>query len=193
MADFDTELKDLLGVEGKYSNNPNDVGGETYCGVSRVYHPDWFGWSIIDLKRSDPSFPACLDQEVQLHLEIRLFYKQRYWDTFWGDRISNDKLAGRMLNIAVNPGITRAIRYLQQALNILNRNEVLYPDILEDGIYGPATHGTLEKYLQKCDVDYLLKILLIFQGMHYLKYMKHSLTQETFARGWINRLEIDVR
>lgn len=192
MANFDIAVKQLLGIEGKYSNNQVDVGGETYCGVSRRYHPDWFGWAIIDLKRSDPSFPACLDRDEQLQLEVRLLYKQQYWNPFWGDRISNDKLAERMLNIAVNLGVTRAIKYLQRALNILNRNETLYADILDDGIYGPATHYTLEEYLRKCDIDYLLKAILIFQGAHYLRYMRRSLTQEAFARGWLNRLEIDV-
>lgn len=193
MASFNKEIKTLLDVEGKYSNDSVDVGGETYCGVSRKYHPNWFGWSIIDRRRSESSFPACLDQDEQLGLEIRLFYKQQYWDLFWGDHISNDKLAKRMLNVAVHVGVTRAVEYLQRALNILNRNEMLYLDILDDGVYGPVTHSILEKYIQGCDINYLLKAILIFQGMHYLEYMRRSPTQEKFARGWLNRLEIEVK
>lgn len=193
MADYDSALRPLLGVEGKYSNDSVDVGGETYCGISRRYHPYWPGWSLIDAHKSDPAFPGCLNQEKRLYPKVRVFYKEQYWDSFWGDDMVSDKLAKRMLNIAVNPGISRAVTYLQQALNVLNRNELLYADIVVDGLYGPKTHETLDQYMRKDDVDYLLKVILILQGKHYLDYMWRSLEQERFARGWINRLEIDVK
>ena len=193
MASFSDALQLLLIAEGRYSSDPVDVGGETYCGISRRYHPDWSGWIIIDSRKSDETFPACLEQEAQLHMSIRFFYKHRYWDYFWGDRMMSDKLAERMLNVAVNLGPARAVLYLQRALNVLNRNEVLYADILEDGVYGPVTHNALKDYMQRFGVDYLLKVILIFQGIHYLEYMKKTPIQEKFARGWLNRLKIDVR
>jgi lysozyme family protein len=192
MVDFDPVLRGLLGVEGKYSDDPVDAGGETYCGISRLYHPYWSGWALIDAHRSDPSFPVCLDQDERLNAEIRAFYKHQYWDSFWGDDMISQALAERMLDIAANMGTGRAVGYLQQALNILNRNEFLYDDILEDGVYGPKTHEALDQYMRKDKVEYLLKVILILQGKHYLDYMRRSPIQEKFARGWINRLEIDV-
>lgn len=193
MASFNQALKALLDIEGKYSDDSVDVGGETYCGISRRYHPDWSGWIIIDARRSDPLFPACLEQEGTLHLNIQSFYKYRYWDFFWGDAMPSSRLAQRMLNIAVNLGYMRAVTYLQRALNVLNRNTVLYMDILVDGVYGPKTHNALKQYLQKNAVTYLLKSILIQQGMHYLDYMKRSPEQEKYARGWLNRLEIEIK
>ena len=193
MASFNKALKLLLGVEGKYSDDSVDVGGETYCGISRRYHPDWSGWIIIDARKSDANFPACLEREGTLHLDIQSFYKYRYWDFFWGDVMPSSRLARRMLNIAVNLGHMRAVTYLQRALNILNRNTVLYMDILVDGVYGPKTHEALKQYLQKDAVTHLLKAILIQQGMHYLDYMKQSPEQEKYARGWLNRLEIYVK
>lgn len=192
MADFDKALKPLLGVEGKYVYDKADVGGETYCGVSRRYHPNWSGWIIIDARKLDKNFPACLEQEAKLHLNVQSFYKYRYWDLFWGSAMRDDRLATRMLNTAVHLGVSRAVEYLQQALNVLNRNELLYTDIVVDGLYGERTHGALEKYLQKDGVDYLLKAILILQGKHYLDYMQRSPIQEKFARGWLKRLKVEV-
>lgn len=48
MSNFDTALKILLYNEGGYNNNPNDKGGETYCGIARRYHNNWYGWKLID-------------------------------------------------------------------------------------------------------------------------------------------------
>jgi len=193
MASLNKALKPLLGIEGKYVDDSVDVGGETYCGISRRYHPDWSGWIIIDARKSDPLFPACLEQEDALHFSIKSFYKYRYWDFFWGDAMPSDRLAQKMLNVAVNPGPALAVMYLQRALNVLNRNTVLYMDILVDGVYGPRTHKALKQYLQKDAVTYLLKTILIQQGMHYLDYMKRSPEQEKYARGWFNRLEIEIK
>ncbi len=193
MADFDQALQTLLGIEGKYSNDPADAGGETFCGIARRYHPYWPGWELVDAHKSDPSFPACLNQEKQLDAEIKAFYKHQYWDSFWGDSMTNHVLAERMLDIAVNLGAVRAVEYLQRALNVLNRNEVLYVDILVDGIYGWRTHGALSRYMHEANLEYLLKTILILQGMHYLDYMRRSPIQEKFARGWLNRLRIELR
>ena len=192
MANFDQALRTLLVTEGKYSNDSVDAGGETYCGIARRYHPYWPGWELIDVHRSDPSFPDCLDQEKRLVIRIRAFYKHQYWDSFWGDDVSSQALAERMLDIAVNMGTMKAVGYLQRALNVLNRNEILYADIIVDGIYGWGTHGALSEYMHKADLEYLLKTILILQGMHYLDYMRRSPIQEKFARGWLNRLRMEL-
>jgi lysozyme family protein len=192
MANFNIALEALLDLEGGWIDDPLDKGQETYCGISRRYHPNWSGWIIVDARKSGENFPACLEQETKLHLNVQSFYKYRYWDLFWGSAMRDDRLATRMLNTAVHLGASRAVKYLQQALNVLNRNELLYADIVTDGLYGERTHEALEKYLLRDRVDYLLKAILILQGKHYLDYMRRSLEQERFARGWINRLEIDV-
>jgi lysozyme family protein len=192
MADFDKAIKSLLRIEGEYVYDKVDVGNETYRGISRRYHPNWSGWIIVDAKKSDGNFPACLEQETKLHLNVQSFYKYRYWDLFWGSAMRDDRLATRMLNTAVHLGASRAVKYLQQALNVLNRNELLYANIVADGLYGERTHDALEKYLTRDRVDYLLKAILILQGKHYLDYMRRSPAQEKFARGWLKRLTMEV-
>ena len=53
-----------------------------------------------------------------------------------------------------------------------------------------SSEAGLNKIIQngKNDVDVLLKMLNVFQGMHYIEYMRRSHSQEKFARGWFKRV-----
>ena len=48
MANFDEEFKKVIVVEGGYVDDPDDIGGETYLGISRRYNPNSKMWNIID-------------------------------------------------------------------------------------------------------------------------------------------------
>jgi len=192
MALFEEAYKKTMHDEGGYSNNPADVGGETYKGVSRRYHPDWKGWNIIDKHKADTSsdslFFRALSDDDTLELLVRAFYKKKFWNRFLGSLIPNQQIAEELFDNAVNLGVHRSVLFLQEALNLLNRNQRNYKDILEDGIIGSETLNTLKTYLSIDKPKYLLKIMNILQGMHYISYMKKSPTQEIFARGWLERV-----
>lgn len=188
MANFKTAYDMIMTHEGGYSNDPDDAGGETYKGVSRKYHPDWEGWTIIDQLKDSSNFPGNLSHSPQLREMVTQFYKDKYWDVFWGDRIPVQSLATELFDISVNLGRKRSVRFLQRALNLLNRNQQNYPDISEDGVFGPNTMDTLNQYLSIDDVNYLLIILNSLQGNHYIEYMEGAPEQEKFARGWLKRV-----
>ena len=190
MANFDEAYDITLGHEGGYTNDPVDVGGETYKGVARRYYPDWIGWSIIDVAKTSFNFPHSLRDNDNLDILIKHFYKENYWNLFWGDQIPNQEVANEMFDTGVNMGVGRAVKYLQKSLNLLNRNRKNYPDIVEDGAFGDNTLLTLKIYLDMDDTSFLLKIMNILQGMHYIDYMTKSPTQERFARGWLKRVSI---
>lgn len=191
VADFNYAYALTLEHEGGYSKDPDDAGGETYKGISRKYHPKWRGWQLIDGLKLQHSFPDNLKRNIDLDIMIKEFYKDNYWNLFCGDDIPNQLVANELFDTGVNMGIGRAVKYLQMALNLLNRNEKNYPDIVEDGKFGNNTMRTLRIYLRSDKVHYLLKIMNILQGVHYIKYMKKSPTQEKFARGWLNRVNIN--
>jgi len=191
MAEFEKAYKITAGFEGGYVNDPDDLGGETYKGISRVYNPSWLGWLIIDsYDKKHVMLPQILDKDMNLNDKVKSFYKAKYWDSFLGDHIHNQPLANTMFDISVNMGTSRAILFLQKALNFLNRNQQLYPDLVEDGNIGSKTLDSLDKYLIHSDPIYLLKTINILRGMHYLEFMKKSLIQEKYARGWLSRLII---
>jgi len=196
MADFKISFDKTMGHEGGYSDDPVDMGGETYKGISRRFHPEWNGWAVIDeVKKTLAGSPVAkardlnrlLENNVTVQQRVRELYKQLYWNPFRGDDMPQS-LAEEMFDTSVNLGVGRTIRYLQIALNVMNRNATLYPDMVVDGAYGPTTHKLLHTYLDKDDVGFLVKIINILQGAHYIEFMTKSPEQERFARGWLNRV-----
>ncbi len=203
MAKFKQAFQKTMGSEGGYSNDSDDAGKETYKGISRRYHPSWRGWKIIDgikaeiFSGSDRSetalwmyFTATLEHSKDLQAQVCSFYKAEFWDKFCGDVIRDQSIAEELFDTAVNMNHTRAVTFLQKSLNLLNRNQKNFADIVEDGDCGNKTFGALRQYLKKDSPDFLLKLMNVYQGAHYIAYMRRSPIQEKYARGWLGRVEI---
>lgn len=195
MADFKKAFMKTAGHEGGYVFDPDDAGGETYKGISRRFHPSWNGWKVIEKIKQyikNNSFNETLEENDLLQKVVKTFYKQYYWDRFQGDNIPVQEIAEELFDTGVNMGIHRAVIFLQKGLNLLNRNQKSYPDIIEDGNFGPNTLKTLNLFLriENNDQMSLLKIMNTLQGMHYIKYMEKNPKQEKYARGWLKRVKI---
>ena len=52
MANFTQAYNLTSAHEGGYVNDALDRGGETYRGISRVYHSSWNGWSKNEDRRA---------------------------------------------------------------------------------------------------------------------------------------------
>jgi poly-D-alanine transfer protein DltD len=74
MANFIISLQRTLVHEGGYIHDSEDVGGETYKGISRASHPNWSGWIIIDKYKEKPGFPSILNSDSELQKQIEEFY-----------------------------------------------------------------------------------------------------------------------
>lgn len=186
---FDKAFSKTMAHEGGYVNDPDDRGGETYRGVSRRFNPDWRGWPIVDAQKSKSSFPRSLKGNGELRVLVKSFYKVNYFDPFKGDDMP-EELAIEMFDTAVNMGVDRGVEFLQEALNYLNRDGKLYPDMKVDGSYGSKTHASFHKYLKSDSAELLLKFLNVLQARQYMEILKRDSTQEKFIRGWFNRVEI---
>jgi lysozyme family protein len=157
-----------------------------------VHHPSWDGWQIIDTVKRAAGFPESLAKLPTLRDLVASFYKTNFWDRLSGDMLP-PPLAARLFNVAVNVGCHRAVLWLQQALNVLNRNGRDYPDLVEDGIIGRNTITTLHRYLANDGPDLLVLVYGILQGAHYLEYMRRSPAQEKYARGWLKRTALHTK
>jgi lysozyme family protein len=189
MANFDEAYSITYKHEGGYSMDKDDVGGETYKGIARRYHPSWGGWSVIDLLKTKPNFPQSAYDHGPLNDAVKKFYKEKYWDINLLDYLSSQEVANEMFDTGVNMGTHRAAKFLQQALNLLNKNGKLYADIVVDGKIGRNTLKAFNACINYRGDEYLYKILNILQGNHYLEYMSKSPTQEKFAYGWLKRVD----
>lgn len=194
MADFLIAWGELEIHEGGYVNDPVDRGGETYRGIARNFHGDWPGWEKIDrTRREHPAdFVDRIEADEELYNLTREFFREKFWNTVRGDDISNQHIANKVFDTAVNQGVSTSSKYLQESLNLLNRNGNNYPDIAVDGSIGPATLEALDQFmkLEEGRPDYLLKLLNLMRGCRYLEIMRKDKSQERFARGWLNRVDL---
>ena len=92
MSTFDSAFEIVVGIEGNYSNDPNDPGGETKYGISKRAHPSL---DIANLTLED----------------AKAIYKKEYWDVLGLD---NEPwyLQLNLFDIAVNEGqnLARSLR-----------------------------------------------------------------------------------
>lgn len=112
---FDRAVGMVLESEGPPSDDPQDPGGETVYGLSRVYHPS-IPW------------PPTQAQAIQL-------YRHDYWAPIHGDELPVP-LALVMFDAAVIPGLSWAIKALQGVLR-LESDGVIGPNTL-----AAARHAT---------------------------------------------------
>lgn len=189
MAKFNIAFDKTMKSEGGYVFDPIDRGGETYRGISRVYHPQWVGWELIDFIKSTikgrNNLSDVLKENDNIKSFVLSFYKDRFWSALQCDSILAQSIANELFDTAINMGVHRAVRFLQESLNLLNRNERDYPDIIEDGILGPRTLSTLEGCNSRH--EYILILMNSLQAMHYIKQMRRYPEQERYARGWLKR------
>ena len=192
MAEFNEAFTRTMRHEGGYVDDPVDPGGETYRGISRGFNPSWSGWDIIDEAKRADNFPDSLSQNRVLQDSVVFFYTTYYWNKVRGDVIPEQSIANELFDSGVHLGVLRAVEFIQQALNVLNRNGRLYDDLVVDGIFGRNSQAALTAYLNNDPPELLLKILNVLQGMFYIERMNASPTAEKYARGWFNRVELTV-
>lgn len=173
MADFEKAFEHLKPLEGGYSCDPADHGGETFMGISRKYWPQWIGWKRVEQLKACEHFPELLRHDAIMLEDVEDFY--RMW--FWTPRLAllvNQDLANWLFQISVNVGATRAIKFLQQSL-----------DIPDDGRWGDQTCRAVDK----ADQVALLERCRNEAKLHYRILAQRDPSQERFLHGWLNRAE----
>lgn len=146
---FDTAFEIVIGHEGGLVDNPADPGGLTKFGISQRAYP---GEDIRNLT---------LERAKDL-------YRSDYWTPIKGDQLPQ-ALALCLFDMAVNAGVSQAVRTLQKAI-----------DVPVDGILGP---GTLGKALSLPE-----KILVPYMQAERILFLVSLPTFRDFGRGWTRRV-----
>ena len=147
---FDEAFNYTMPFEGWSSctNDPDDPGGLTKYGISKVNHPE------VDV--------------ANLSLEgAKAIYRKHYWNPIKGDQIASGRVAIKFFDMAVNMGVKQATKLVQGALCDLGAH------VEVDGVMGPKT---LEK-LNGVDDDVLFVFLVplleaFYRGLGKPKYIK---------------------
>jgi lysozyme family protein len=104
---------------------------------------------------------------------------------FDGDSLPSQAVAEELFDTAVNMGVGTAVKFLQEALCLLDRSTEWFAI---DGHVGPQTRRLLAAQLASRDGERrLLKAMNALQGARYLELARNSPSQERFLAGWLER------
>lgn len=166
-------IDEIIKVEGGFVDDPNDSGGATNYGITEAVARS-FGYTgnMRDLPR-ETAFDI---------------YAARYWDAVFADSIVevSESVTAEVVDTAVNMGVSRAGKFMQRALNVLNDRGRLYSDITVDGKIGPATILALTSLVKVRGDAVLVKMLNCLQGAFYVELAERREKDERFINGWFN-------
>lgn len=130
----------ILKWEGvAYENDPDDDGGETFCGITRKFEPSWQGWAMIDDLLKAHVAPALWPQQKNLMDAVELYY-HAVFQTLDLDDCPSDALDSCIMGGWVNQG-PRVEKWLQEVINDLGGC------VTVDGQIGPGTMKELRTIL----------------------------------------------
>lgn len=172
---FDELAPTLFDLEGEYSNNPNDSGGETKFGITKaVAVANGYTGDMHDLTKE----------------QALAIYRADYWSKPGIYQIAplSRLVAAEILEEAVNMGPEFAIRNLQVILNAFNHRGSDYPDITVDGKCGPGTVGAFASFMRvRGTARVVLKALNCLQGAKYINLASVRQKDEDFVYGQIDK------
>lgn len=179
-----TKIDALIEREGgaKFTDHPADRGGPTRWGVTeQVARAFGYSGAMQDLPRN----------------VAEAIYTARYWTEPGLARVDavSAAVASKLFDIGVNMGPAAGARFLQRALNVLNRGATDWPDITADGVIGPMTLQALAEYQRirgLAGIAELLSMLEAQQRVRYMEIAERDPRQEVFQYGWQARAGAEV-
>lgn len=179
---FEEAFTKVVGLEGRYSDHPDDSGGATIYGITeRVARACGYTGLMREM-------PLAVAHEI---------YRSRYWDRMHLDHVVNiagARVADELFDTGVNQGTSAAGAYLQRTLNALNQKGTAYADIPVDGDLGMLTIAALRSFVKVRGVQgttVLLRALNALQGAAYIELAEKRPKDESFLYGWLlNRVVI---
>lgn len=169
MAEFGKIIGFVRTHEGGYVNDPNDAGGETYCGISRKHNPLWIGWTVVD-KNKPLRYNAIIKHDALQEMVNNYYYKQ-YWCAIGGDALHSQSVANMAFDWQVNSGdiCTRALQRLV--------------GVTPDGIVGAQTITAVNAH----PASHLLNALKQKRIEFYSDLVRRIPQNARYLKGWLKR------
>lgn len=178
MAIFDAALSYLLCNEKGLEKNHNDPGGITNCGISlrflKCLSPD-------QLKQAN-IFTDCISAETIENItliQVKKLYQNQFWSIAPFEKIANQNVCNYIFDMAVNMGISPAIKCTQRAIWAYMENRNV---LIDDGLLGNITLGFINRFN-----SFLLPAIRSERGGDYRLIAQENKIEEVFLNGWINR------
>jgi lysozyme family protein len=160
---FDEVIKPLLAREGGYVNHPDDRGGATNFGITQAVFTEW-------LARQGKTWR---DVKTLTEDEASRMYFTQYWLPAHCQEVPPG-LRDLHFDAAVNHGVARAVRMLQEAAGVT-----------PDGVVGPKTKAAMTVISPELLKARYVSIRYRFYG----RIIKRDRSQLSFITGWLSRME----
>ncbi len=179
MKTFDELFEGVIKHEGYYANVTGDKGGETYMGVARNIHPNWEGWAVIDLYKSEVGAIKHNEKikDDGLTFLVKEFYRHTFYHTYRIESIKNGALQEIIFDWCVNSGYWGSCG-VQKALN-----RFFDCDLKLDGIIGNQTVAAINS----CEPAALFKVIKLAR-IHYYQTIAKRGENAKFLKGWLKRV-----
>lgn len=157
MASFEQAIQYVLDNEGPDSNDAADHGGRTRFGITEKEAKAW-GYDIDKLT---------IDQ-------AKYIYKRDYWKF---DGIASQRIATKLLDMAVNLGLATTIKMTQRVTGTV-----------VDGVIGPATIRAINYSTFDGAGEFISLLKLACScADRYATIVANDHAQVVFLRGWMER------
>jgi lysozyme family protein len=169
MDAFPEVIGHVLGLEGGYSNDPRDPGGETMWGITvRIARQNGYTGPMRELPR----------------LEAIRIYRAVFWTPLRLDEVAQVSIAvaSELFEANVNMWHGAAGSFLQRSLRALGAQLEL------DGEVGPQTVLALRTYLSRRGHEGEVVLLRCLNGLQLADYVRQVEAQPAkaaFFYGWV--------
>lgn len=168
---FRVAFSHTIKLEGGYSDDPDDPGGETNLGITR--RTARRGGYKGDMRS------LTIEQAEEIYLN--LYWKSKYlplekiaaWDLL---------LAIELFDSGVNCGVRTAAKFLQRAINVLREIPIKV-----DGWAGSGTLKALKTSERDIRKRNIAKLCNHFQISYYIAISKKKTKLKKFLSGWLDK------
>lgn len=163
----------VFAVEGGWSNDPNDPGGETNHGITKK--------TAVAAGYTGSMKDMTMDQAAQIYM--RDYIQKPGYEPML--EIS-PAVSMKLVDAAVNAGPFRSSSWFQTSINAYNNEGKSYPQINVDGKVGPGTINAYKSLqnargkVKACELT--LKAMDAQQGAYYLSLVK----LKKYTVGWMD-------
>ena len=179
---FPTAQVELFPLEGGYVDHVDDLGGATNLGITEKLARQ-YGYEG-DMR------------DLPMETALVIAYRE-FWEPLQLDAIATLEdtlymnLALQLYKFGFHAGRGRSVELFQRCLNVLNQDQRLYPDIRVDRGMGRRTLAAFEAYRAGFGESGVEPIVTCVDGLtiaYYVHISERRPQNESFTRGWLNRL-----
>ncbi|MCX6222495.1 MAG: peptidoglycan domain protein [Bacteroidia bacterium] len=165
MADHKLAIPKIRKWEGGWSDNANDPGGATMCGIT---FDTFIGYRM---KKGLPK-PTKDDLRNISLTEWMAVFKEEYWDEFKADEIQNQSIANFLID------------WFWMSFHNASKGIQRIVGVVVDGEIGAKTIAAINS----TDQAGLFNQIRAARMAYYDTIIKKNAKLETFRNGWLNRL-----